>query len=435
MSDLLTPSEIHTAGNAGGHRGEIHSPHARRILLFAITLSVVTYIDRVAMSQAAPFVAREFELSRIEVGWIFSAFSLAYALFEIPGGWMGDRFGARPVLMRIVLWWSFFTAATGWAWNYSSLLVFRFLFGAGEAGCYPTISKLFQTWLPPDQRARAQGYMWLSSRWAGAFTPLLALWLINLVSWRFAFMVFGVLGLLWALSFWLGYRPSQQAVAGSMSAPAETHSLPWKRVFRSPTALLLFAQYFAVSWGWSFYITWLPTYVLEGRGTTEWQSGLLATLPLFFGGFGCLAGGLLIPVLARRSNRGAARGILGATGCLLAGLLLLVSLFIQDAVGALVVIALASFSNDLALAPAWDACSDAGGPWTGSVSGAMNMIGNFAGFLAPAVIGYALTWSNQNWAWAFMLSAGFYVLGCAAWLGIRARGSKDFFTEPSSQTN
>jgi ACS family glucarate transporter-like MFS transporter len=206
-------------------------------------------------------------------------------------------------------------------------------------------------------------------------------------------------------------------------------------VFRSPTALLLFAQYFAVSWGWSFYITWLPTYVLEGRGTSEWQSGMLATLPLFFGGFGCLAGGLLIPVLARRSNRGAARGILGATGCLMAGLLLVVSLFIQDAVGALVVIALASFSNDLALAPAWDACSDAGGPWTGSISGAMNMIGNFAGFLAPAAIGYALTWSNQNWAWAFMLSAGFYVLGCAAWLGIRARGSKDFFRQPSYQQN
>jgi ACS family glucarate transporter-like MFS transporter len=302
MSDALTVPEIQTSVA----KGEAFTPLGRRILFFAITLSVVTYVDRVAMSQAAPFVAQEFGLSRIEVGWIFSAFSLAYALFEIPGGWMGDRFGARPVLIRIVLWWSFFTAATGWAWNYMSILVCRFLFGAGEAGCYPTIAKLFQTWLPPDQRARAQGYMWLSSRWAGAFTPLLALWLINLVSWRFAFTVFGILGLIWALSFFWGYRLEKHADTEPLEQSAQSHSIEWKRVFRSPTALLLFAQYFAVSWGWSFYITWLPTYVLEGRGTSEWQSGMLATLPLFFGGFGCLAGGLLIPVLARRSNRGAA---------------------------------------------------------------------------------------------------------------------------------
>lgn len=398
----------------------------RRIVLFAVSLSLVTYIDRVAMSQAAPFVAREFSLTRIEVGWIFSVFALAYALFEIPGGWMGDRFGARPVLLRIVSWWSFFTAATGWAWNYSSLLVCRFLFGAGEAGCYPTIAKLFQTWLPPDERARAQGYMWLSSRWAGAFTPLLALGLINLVSWRFAFQVFGAIGVLWVLAFWFGYRSKHSVTNESVE---RTSQINWRVLFRRPTALLLFAQYFCVSWGWSFYITWLPTYVLEGRGAGEWLSSMLSTLPLFFGGFGCIAGGLLIPVLARRSNRAAARGLLGTAGCLFAGMLLAASLFVSDVRMALVVIALASFSNDLALAPAWDACADAGGPWTGSVSGAMNMIGNFAGFLAPAVIGYALTWSGQNWAWPFAISAVFYILGALAWIGIRARGNRDFFAE------
>jgi len=397
----------------------------RRVIFFAMTLSLVTYIDRVAMSQAAPFVARDFSLTRIQVGWIFSAFALAYALFEIPGGWMGDRFGPRPVLLRIVTWWSFFTAATGWAWNYPSLLATRFLFGAGEAGCYPTIARLFQSWLAPDERARAQGYMWLSSRWAGAFTPLLVLWLINLVSWRFAFQVFGLLGIVWVVAFWLGYKPTGQPSSG---APASSHRVSWS-VFRAPTALLLFAQYFAVSWGWSFYITWLPTYVLEGRGADQSVASLLSTLPLFFGGFGCLAGGLLIPVLGSRWTRARARGALGAVGCFAAGVLLIVSLFVEDARVALVVIALASFSNDLALAPAWDACMDVGGPWTGSLSGAMNMTGNLAGFLAPAVIGYALTWSGQNWTWPFVLSAVFYMLGCLAWVSIGARGSRDFFNE------
>ncbi|MBI4889802.1 MAG: MFS transporter [Acidobacteria bacterium] len=397
----------------------------KRVVYFAVALSLVTYIDRVAMSQAAPFVAREFALTKIEVGWIFSAFALAYSLFEIPGGWMSDHFGPRPVLLRIVSWWSLFTAATGWAWNYGSILAVRFLFGAGEAGCYPALTRLFQTWLPADQRARAQGYMWLSSRWAGALTPVLALALIRLVSWRFAFQVFALAGMLWVLAFWLGYRPAGGQAAASQTA----RHVSWAVFFRRPTVLLLFAQYFAVSWGWSFYITWLPTYVLEGRGAGEALASLLSTLPLFFGGFGCVAGGLLIPVLARRWTRAAARGALGAAGCLAAGLLLVISLRMTDARAALVVIALASFSNDLALAPAWDACSDTGGRWTGSLSGAMNMAGNFAGFLAPATIGHLLTWSGQNWAWPFSISAVFYLLGCLAWLGIKARGERDYLTE------
>lgn len=420
-------SQVTNSAPAAGAGNSAHDLR-RRVIYFAVTLSLVTYIDRVAMSQAAPFVAREFSLTRIEVGWIFSAFALAYAMFEIPGGWMGDHFGPRPVLLRIVTWWSLFTAATGWAWNYHSLLVTRFLFGAGEAGCYPTLTRLFQTWLPPDERARAQGYMWLSSRWAGAFTPLLALALIKLVSWRFAFQVFALLGLVWVFAFWIGYRPKGRP---AQETGQRTQHVAWTVFFRRPTVLLLFAQYFAVSWGWSFYITWLPTYVLEGRGASETLSSMLSTLPLFFGGFGCVTGGLLIPVLAHRWNRPVARGVLGAVGCLAAGLLLIVSLLINDVRFALVVIALASFSNDLALAPAWDACSDAGGPWTGSLSGAMNMIGNFAGFLAPATIGYLLTWSSQNWAWPFSISAGFYFLGCLAWLGIQTRGQRDYLTQTS----
>ena len=107
------------------------------------------------------------------MGWVFLIFSWSYAAFEIPGGYLGDVMGPRKVLMRIVLWWSFFTAATGWAWNYASLLVTRFMFGAGEAGCFPNLTKIFTIWLPEKERVRAQGIMWLSARWGGAFTPLL----------------------------------------------------------------------------------------------------------------------------------------------------------------------------------------------------------------------------------------------------------------------
>ncbi|MEO6964455.1 MAG: MFS transporter, partial [Acidobacteriaceae bacterium] len=163
-------------------------------VLFACTLSLVTYIDRVAMSQAAPFVARDFSLTSVQVGWVFSIFGIGYSLFEIPTGWWGDRIGPRRVLTRIVLWWTFFTAATGWAFNYASLLTTRFLFGAGEAGCFPNLAKVLNSWLTPNERARAQGLVWLCGRWAGAFTPLLAILLIRAVSWRFAFQMFALSG-------------------------------------------------------------------------------------------------------------------------------------------------------------------------------------------------------------------------------------------------
>src|SRR5215510_6137799 len=109
------------------------------VIAFAITLAVIQYIDRVCISQAMPDIARDLRLTDAQKGAIFSAFGLAYALFEIPTGWLGDRMGAKRVLIRVVLWWSFFTAATGWAWNHISMLVMRFLFGAGEAGCFPNL--------------------------------------------------------------------------------------------------------------------------------------------------------------------------------------------------------------------------------------------------------------------------------------------------------
>ena len=176
------------------------------VIVFAVTLAIITYIDRVCISQAAPAITRDLGLSTVQMGYAFSAFGWAYALFEIPGGFLGDWMGPRKVLMRIVLWWSFFTAATGWAWNFVSLAVTRALFGAGEAGCFPNITKAFTTWLPQEERVRAQGIMWMSARWGGAFTPYLVYQTFQLMSWQHAFELFGALGVVWAIFFYRWYR-------------------------------------------------------------------------------------------------------------------------------------------------------------------------------------------------------------------------------------
>src|SRR6266478_3230848 len=171
------------------------------VVVFAITLAILSYIDRVCISQAAPVITNDLGLSNTDMGKVFGAFGLAYSVFEVPGGWMGDWMGPRKVLMRIVLWWSFFTAITGYMWNLASLCVARFLFGAGEAGCFPNLTKAFSIWLPSEERSRAQGIMWTFARWGGAFTPPLVILAFRHMSWRWAFVCFGALGLIWTAAF------------------------------------------------------------------------------------------------------------------------------------------------------------------------------------------------------------------------------------------
>src|SRR5229473_2446697 len=172
------------------------------VIVFAVTLAIITYIDRVCISQAAPAITRDLGLSTVQMGYAFSAFGWAYALFEIPGGFLGDWMGPRKVLMRIVLWWSAFTALTGAMRSFTTMWTTRFLFGVGEAGCFPNLTKAFTTWLPPVEHAKAQGIMWTFARWGGAFTPVLVVLVLRYVSWRYAFVIFGCLGVVWAVFFY-----------------------------------------------------------------------------------------------------------------------------------------------------------------------------------------------------------------------------------------
>src|SRR5262249_27897208 len=193
-------------------------------------------------------------LTSVQMGWVFSAFSWAYAAFEIPSGWLGDRLGPRRVLMRIVIWWSAFTAATGWVWNFPSLMVARTLFGAGEAGCFPNLTRAFTVWLPSRERERAQAILWLSARWGGAVTPLLVAYILDYVSWRRAFEIFGAIGVLWALAFYRWYRDdprthravndAELALLPPRTQTAAVHGvIPWRHFLLRPAMWLLWVQY------------------------------------------------------------------------------------------------------------------------------------------------------------------------------------------------
>ena len=392
-------------------------------------LAIIQYTDRVCISQAAPAMRRDLDLSLVQMGWALSIFVWAYALFEIPGGWLGDRIGPRRVLMRIVLWWSFFTAATGWAWNAASLIVTRALFGAGEAGCFPNLTRVFTTWLPKSERERAQAILWLSARWSGAFTPLIVAYLLDLMSWRRTFEVFGVLGVIWAAAFFTWFRDDprmhssvNEAERALMPQPHESAiggQTPWGKILGSRSIWLLCIQYACLSYGWYFYVTWLPTYLQQARGTSVKFGALLASLPLLLGGVGSLVAAQIIPRVAKKTGIILARRIVAIIGFVGAAVSIIGFVQIVDPVRAMFLLGLAGFFNDFVMPTCWAGCMDIGGRHSGTVSGSMNMVGNIGGALSPITIAYILTWTH-NWTLTFYLSSAIYLIGGVCWLFIDA---------------
>ena len=400
------------------------------VIVFAVTLAVITYIDRVALGVAAPFIKNDLHLDARQMGLALSAFAWSYALFEIPSGYLGDWLGPRKVLIRIVLWWSVFTASVGRVVGLASLGTVQFLFGAGEAGCFPNITKAFCVWLPKGERTRAQGWMWFSARWGGAFTPSLVVVVISLVGWRHAFELFGCLGLIWVVFFYRWFKDNpldnpnlnqaEQDLLRENSALACGHGdVPWRDLITSPSVLLLCAQYFCLSYGWYFYITWLPTYLREGRHMALTSSAILGGLPLFMGGLGNPVAVFLSKQLVRRNgDLRKTRRIMAYIGFAGASAFVAGSTLLPTAVLTVVCMSIASFFNDLTMPGSWATCIDVGGRYAGTLSGSMNMCGNLGGALCPVVIGLILAASNYNWNLAFYLSAAVYFMGIFCWMAL-----------------
>ncbi len=412
----------------------------RVVLFFAVTLAIITYVDRVCISQAAPTMQAELGLTKIQMGYAFTAFGWAYALFEIPGGWLGDRIGPRKVLMRVVGMWSIFTVATGWSWNLGSLVISRFFFGMGEAGCFPNITKAFTNWFPAAERVKAQGILWLSARWGGAFTPLIVGWMLASggegkfglgLHYRWVFLIFGLLGVVWALMFYRWFRDYPKdhpsVSAAELAVIGETqyggdHSMPWGKLLASRTVWMLWAQYFFMSYAWYFYITWFPTYLKEQfTSMGDMQRALLACVPLFFGGIGSILAGLLSARLdVWLGSIARTRRWLGVLGMGAAGLMLLVSMQLHTPVASVLAIGLAALCSDLAMPGAWGACMDVGGRHTGALSGSMNMMGQVGGAIAPMAVPLVLAATNNNWTVNMALFAISYFLGAICWAFINS---------------
>jgi MFS transporter, ACS family, glucarate transporter len=415
------------------------------VLGFACTLSMLTYLDRACLGSAASSLVADLGLkSEADLKWVFAAFTLAYAMLEVPMGWWGDTHGPRRVLIRIVLWWSVFTALTGFVGMeigqrtfglfslpfltitpLVTLAIVQFLFGMGEAGAYPNMTRALHNWFPLEQRGFAQGAMWMCGRlmagltplvwmvlvagvdrsWASSADPDASLLIAPLVHWRAAFWLFGTLGLIWCLCFtrWFRNRPEEKPQVnaaelslirrGGASRPAGHARVPWKRILASRNLWLVCLMYALQSYGWYFYITYLPR-CLEQEFSVP-STSLLGALykggPLCLGAVGCLTGGLLTDWFIRRTgNRRLGRRLFGALGHSLAAVCFLLCPLAPNAFWFFLTISLAGFSTDLAMGSAWAVCQDIGRRYAAIVAGFMNMVGNLGGTLACWLSGLVL---------------------------------------------
>lgn len=409
-----------------------------RVIQFGMALAVLSFIDRVTISQAAPLISHDLHFSKSQMGSVFAAFLTSYAIFEVPSAWYGDRVGARNGLLRIVAAWSFFTAMTGLAWNYISMMTIQFLFGAGDAGCFPLITKSFRAWLLPEDRTRAQGYLWLAARWGAAFTPLLVIWALRFVSWRGAFVLFGSFAIVWIFLFARWYRddpqqhpgvnPQEKALLRNLGgAPAAGHSVPWGRLLGSRSVWLLALQYYFLSFTWYFYLTWLPTYLHEHFSLTTTRGAFYSIFPLFFCGVGSLFCGFVSPYVARwTGSLYLARKVIACTGFFFAGVCLTTATHMPTLNTTMAFMAAACFFNDFVIPHAWASCMDIGGRHAASsVAGCMNLMGNVAGVSSSMLGGYLLQRTENNWNFFISILGGIYFLGIFCWPFIDTRTSLD----------
>jgi MFS family permease len=402
-----------------------------RVVAFAVALAGVTYLDRICISTLAPSIMRDLSLSKLEMSYVFSAFAVAYAAFEVPSAWWGERVGTRRVLTRIVCWWSAFTIATAAVWSYGSMLAIRFLFGAGEAGAWPNAARTFSRWIPAQERGRVQGVFFAGAFLAGGLTPVVVSLLEPRLGWRGVFVAFGLVGFVWAAAWYRWFRdePADHPAVGpaevelitrnrgaSAGHHVDAHSLGALAV--SPSAWALCLGYFSNSYGSYFVMTWLPTYLAERRGFSAGSLALFSGLPLLLSVVSGLLGGIATDLLARRHGIRIGRAAVGIAAYVVAALAMILSVWTEGPQAAAILLALATAASMFALGAHWAAAIDIGGDHAGVLSACMNTTGQIGSISSPIIAAW-LVQQYASWTLPLYVMAGLYAFSAITWCFVR----------------
>ena len=410
----------------------------RRVLAWLCSFAALTYVGRIAIIQVQGDISRDLHLSPELLAYAFSAFSLAYALFEMPAGWLGDHLGARKILTRIAIFWTTFTVATGLAWNFPLLAASRFLFGAGEAGAFPNIARASKEWFPFRERGFAQGMVWLSARWGGSIAPLLIMLLSIPFGWRGGFILLSVFGLLWLWGYRRDYcdTPAQDArvnpaeltiISGDSKPLGDRPPLAWGTMLRSPTLWALSLMYFCSNAGWSFFATWITPYLQKDLNLSGITLVLASGGPLFFGGFACYLGGFLTDRQVRIWGPRWGRTLQGLIAYGLGGTFFLVAIAAtpNHAGIAYAALCLSSFVKDFGMPASWATTIDIGQRYSGTVAGIMNTLGNLGQVVSPPIVVQIAILAGEGGRFTWKLSLYYYAamffIASISWLFVNPR--------------
>jgi len=414
---------------------------ARRylIILATFSLSVLLYVDRACISTAKePIIAAlsqtdsqwlNKEWAEKHWGWIMAAFAFGYALFQTPSGAFADRLGARRTLATVVTLWSIFTGLTAAAWNLTSMMAVRFLFGAGEAGAFPGMARVVYSWIPVNERGLVKGINFSGSRIGAAVTMPILPWMIATLGWRESFLLLMAAGFCWALGWWFWFRdepadhsgiPPQELdfilknrqQAGGGDQPAQPLSLG--TLFGSGNLWIIMGQYFCSNFTFFFCLTWLYPYVKKTYALTAVNAGFYAMAPLLAGAAGNIFSGWLVDQLYKSGHLAISRRVPAMIGFALAALGMVLSVGQETALGAVLWLSLAVFGADMTLSPSWSLCIDIGGKNAGAVSGTMNMAGNLGAAFVGLVFPYLLIAYGPKGF--FYVGAALNVLALGLWL-------------------
>ncbi len=387
-------------------------------------------MDRICISIVGVRLKSDLHLSNEQFGWVLAAFALAYAVFEIPSGMLGDRIGPRKVFIRIVIGWSLFTALTGLVNGLIALLIVRFLFGVGESGTYPNSILVVSRWFPLSETGKALSWVGIGSQLGAAMAPLIIVPIAAAYGWRMPFFVIGSVGIVWVWFCYAWFRdfpaqmkkmpsPEKKLIESSCHHKDQQHLVPWKLIFRNSTLWPLMLMYFCCQWANYFFIAWMPVYLQEGRGFSEHSMKEITSVLFIVGVSGFLAGGAAGDWFLKRKGLKKGRRLTGMLGLGACGFLLLnAAVSSNNTITAASLIG-ANFSFSFGVMVSYAVCADIGRNNAGTVTGAMNFFGQMGAFSLALIFG-KIVQVTQHFDYPLYLLAIVMFAGCLLWLAIDA---------------
>src|ERR1700692_3791292 len=388
------------------------------VLAMLCIMYFITYIDRVNIGTAASEIQKELHLSNTQLGLVFSAFAYPYLLFQVIGGWVGDRFGPRKTLV----WWGLIGAAPttmpGFVTSLSTLFIARVALGFGEGATFPTATRAMQYWTPTVQRGFAQGLTHAFARLGNAITPPLIAALMAWLTWRGSFVALGLVSLVWGVVWALYFRNEPKDHPGITDAelaslpprsPDKRPQVPWGPLLRRMWPVTL--TYFCYGWTLWLYLNWLPLFFKNSYSLDIKNSALFASGVFFAGVVGDSLGGILSDrILRKTGNVRLARLSVTIAGFAGAPLPLLAVLFTRDITVVTLCLSGGFFFAELVIGPIWSVPMDIAPKYSGTAAGLMNTGSALAAIVSPLVAGYVIDVTG-NWYLPFLMSMGLLLVG------------------------